>query len=125
MANLHEDMYNGTKQGKVWEINNTLEGIESKKTRNASVRARVKWSNVGHKCSAESFNAVKPRHKLVFAELHDNHGRSFTKTKEVDQICHSFYIQLYKHKDICEGAMREVFEGFTLLFNEAMNEMLT
>lgn len=43
----------------------------------------------------------------------------------MDQICHNFYAQFYRRKDVSQRAMREVLEGFVPTFNEAMNETLT
>lgn len=126
MATLHEDVYNVTKQGKVWEIKSTLEGVESRKAKGASVRARVKWNKVGNRCSVYFFSSVKQRQNAIaITELQNPHGRIFTKREDLELICHNFYAQLYKSKPISEEAMREVFEGFTPFSIDAMNETLT
>lgn len=124
-ATLHEDVYNVTKQGHVWEFKNALEGVENRKARGATVRARVKRNKVSNKCLADFFSSVKRKHNAkVITELKDMHGRIFTKREDIDTICHDFYALLYKHKPIREEAMREVFEGFTSTFTKAMNATL-
>lgn len=126
IASLHEDVHNVGKQGKVMELQNALEEVESRKARGATIRSRVKWNKVGNKCSVEFFKSVKQKNSSsVIMELQDNHGRVFTNRADLDHICHSFYAKLYKRKTINEEALREVFVGFTPSFNEAMNDTLT
>lgn len=40
------------------------------------------------------------------------------------KICHDFYKELYRHNDISNEALREVFEGFPITFMNAMNATL-
>lgn len=56
-ARLHEDIYNEDKQGEVNKYKNIIEGIETRKARGATIRARVKWQKVGDKCSGDFFQA--------------------------------------------------------------------
>lgn len=44
--------------------------------------------------------------------------------KDLAKICLDFYTNLYKHKEVSEVAIREVFGGFTSTFTDAMNENL-
>ena len=37
------------------------------------------------------------------------------------RICHDFYQDLYKYKEISEEALHEVFEGFPIIVTHAMN----
>lgn len=43
----------------------------------------------------------------------------------MQRICHDFYKELYRHKDVPEGAIREVLQGFPAKFMNAMNVTLT
>ena len=126
IAALHEDVYNVDKQGEVSRLNNILEEIETRKARGATIRARVKWQQVGDKCSTEFFKSVRQKNsQTVLSELRDKHGRCFNKKEDLDKICYDFYKDLYGHKEVSEGALEEVFEGFQATFTEAMNESLT
>ena len=43
----------------------------------------------------------------------------------MDTICYDFYKNPYAHKEVSEGAIREVFEGFQATFTEEMNASFT
>lgn len=59
-VSLHKDViYDMGKQGKVEELKNALEGVESRKAWGATIRSRVRWNNVGNKCSADFFKSIK------------------------------------------------------------------
>ena len=125
-ARLHEDIYDRDKQGEVNKYKSIIEGIETRKARGATIRARVKWKKVGDKCSGEFFKSVRPRNtQAIVSELRDNQGRSFTKRKDLEEICLDFYKKIYKHKEILEGAMNEVLDGLPATFTCDMNETLS
>ena len=54
-ARLHDDIYNVELQREVYQYKRTIEEIERRKARGASIRSRVKWQRVGDKCSAKFF----------------------------------------------------------------------
>ena len=92
----------------------------------ATIRARVKWQQVGDKCSAEFFKSVRQKNsQAVLSELRDKHGRSFNKMIDLNSICFNFYKNLYGLKKVSEEAIMEVFIGFRALFTEEMNASLT
>lgn len=100
----------------------TLEEIETKKARGATIRSRVKWQKVGDKCTEEFFRSVRQKNShAVISELRDNHGRCFTKREDLEQICLAFYQQLYGHKEISGKAMREVLDDLLEIFTDDMN----
>ena len=126
IASLHEDIYNVDKQEEVSRLNNILEEIETRKTRGATIRARVKWQQVGDKCFAEFFKSVRQKNsQSVLSELRDKHGRCFNKKEDLDKICLDFCKDFYAYKEVAEEALEEVFEGFQATFTEAMNESFT
>ena len=51
IAKLHDDIYNGQLQGVANMYKRTLEEIETRKTRGATIRSRVKWQKVENKCT--------------------------------------------------------------------------
>ena len=125
-AQLHDDMYNEEVQGKVSRIKRSLEKIEARKARGATIRARVKWQKVGDKCSAEFFQLVRQKNvQTIIAELRDNQGRCFTRKEDLQVICLDFYQNLYRHKDISREAMREILEGMPTTFTCDMNTQLS
>ena len=88
-----------------------MEEIETRKARGATIRARVKWQQVGDKCSAEFFKSVRQKNsQSIISELRDEHGRCFTRKEDLDKICLDFYSNLYKHKEILEEAFEVVAE---------------
>ena len=124
-ARLHEDIHNEDKQGEVNRYKGIIEGIEDRKARGATIRARVKWQKVGDKCTGEFFKSVRQKNTLaIISELRDTHGRSFTRKEDLEAICLDFYKNLYKHKDISEGAINEVLEGLPATFTCDINEAL-
>lgn len=126
MARLHENIYNINKQGEVNKYKSIIEGIETRKTRGVTIRARAKWQKVGDKCSREFFKSIRPRNvQSIISELRDNQGKSFTKKEDLEKICLDFYQNLYKYKEISEGAMNEVLEGLPATFTCDMNETLS
>ena len=81
---------------------------------------------MGDKCTANFFKSVRQKHsQAVISSLKDKHGRTFTNREDLDRIFHDFYEDLYKHKEVSEGALREVFEGFLITFTDEMNATLT
>lgn len=61
----------------------------------------------------------------IMTKLKDHLGQTFTKRKDLYQISHKFYKELYQHKEIYEDPLREVFEDFPTTFTDAMNGSLT
>ena len=121
-AKLHDDVYNEELQGVANMHKRTLEEIETKKARGATIRSRVKWQKVGDKCTEEFFRSVRQKNSYaVISELRDNQGRCFTKIEDLEQICLIFYQQLYGHKEISEEAMREVLDNLPEIFTDDMN----
>lgn len=56
---LHHNMYNTEIQGEVSELSNALEEIEVWKARGAPIRSKLKWKQVGDKCTVEFFKYVR------------------------------------------------------------------
>lgn len=52
-AKLHDDFHNEELQGVADMYKRTLEEIETRKARGATIRSRVKWQQVGDKCTEE------------------------------------------------------------------------
>ena len=126
MARLHEDPYNLGKQGEVSHFQNIMKGIVTHKARGAAIRARVKWQKLGDKCTADFFKSVRQKYsQAVISSLKDKYGRTFTSREDFDRIFHDFYEDLYRHKEVSEGAFKEVFEGFPITFMDEMNAILT
>ena len=123
---LHDDIYNVELQGKVNQIKHSLEEIEARKARGATIRARVKWQKVGDKCSMEFFQSVRQKNvQTIISELRDNQGRCFTRKEDLHEICLDFYQNLYRHKENSREAMREVLDGLPTSFTYDMNAQLS
>ena len=70
IARLHDDIYDEGKQGEVNKYKGIIEGIEDRKARGATIRARVKWQKVGDKCTGEFFKSVRQKNAhAVISEL--------------------------------------------------------
>lgn len=124
-ARLHEDIHNEVKQGEVNKYRGIVEGIEDRKARGATIRARVKWQKIGDKCSGEFFKSVRQKNtQAIIFELRDNKGRSFNRREDLETICLDFYKNFYKYKETSEGAINEVLEGLPATFTGDMNETL-
>ena len=122
---MHEDTHNIDKQGEVSHLQCKIDEIETCKARGAAIRARVKWQLFGDKRSTEFFKSVCQKHsQTVISALRDSHGRIFTKKEDLDKIGHDFYKDLCKHREVSEDAIRQVFEGFSATFTQAMNDNL-
>ena len=103
----------------------TLEEIETRKARGATIRSRVKWQKVGDKCTEEFFRSVRQKNsQAIISELRDNHGWCFTKREDLEQICLAFYQQLYRYKTNSREAMREVLDDHPAIFTDNMNTPL-
>ena len=117
IVRLHEDIYNKVKQGEVNKYKGIIGGIEDKKARATTLRERAKWQKVGDKCSGEFFKSVWQKNaQAIILELRDNQGMNFTKKEDLEAICLDFYKNLYKHREILEGAINEVLEGLLATF---------
>ena len=80
---------------------------------------------MGDRCTAEFFKSVRQKNsKAVISSLKDKHGRIFTNRVDLHSICHDFYADLYKHREVSEKALEEVFDGFPVTFTDAMNVTL-
>ena len=111
-------MYDVDKQGEVNRLKKDLDEIETRKARGAAIRSKVKWQQMGNRCSAEFFKSVRQKNaQSVISELKDNQRRIFTTRKDIEQICVDFNQALYKHKEISEEALEEVFGTFLLLLS--------
>lgn len=111
-------MYDVDKQGEVNRLKKDLDEIETRKARGAAIRSKVKWQQMGDRCSAEFFKSVRQKNaQSVISELKDNQRRIFTIRKDIEQICVDFNQALYKHKEISEEALEEVFGTFLLLLS--------
>jgi len=111
-------VYDVDKQGEVNRLKKDLDEIETRKARGAAIRSKVKWQQMGNRCSAEFFKSVRQKNaQSVISELKDNQRRIFTTRKDIEQICVDFNQALYKHKEISEEALEEVFGTFLLLLS--------
>ena len=125
-AELHNDIYNIDLQGKVSKYKHLLEESDMRKVRGAVVRSRVKRQRIGDKCTSDFFKSVRQKNtRTIISELKDKHGRIFTKSEELGQICLDFYQDLYQHKGVSEEAIREILEGLPRTFTEDMNTSLS
>jgi hypothetical protein len=110
-ANLHEDINNFQKQEEVSRLKEVIVNIETRKARGAALRSRVRWQQVGDKCTKEVFRSVRPKTtQAAITELKDRQGRCYTKRKELEKITKDFYGELYGHKDISEETLTKVME---------------
>ena len=122
-ANLHEDINNFEKQGEVSRLEEIMKGIETRKARGAALRSRLKWQQVGDRCSKEFFKSVRPKNaQATILELKDRNGRGFTKREDLEKITKEFYVKLYARKDISEEALARAMEVVPAIFTNAMNE---
>ena len=81
---------------------------------------------MGDRCTAEFFKSVRQKNsKAVISSFKDKHGRIFTNRVDPHNICHDFYADLYKHREVSEKALEEVFDGFSVTFTDVMNVTLT
>lgn len=72
------------------------------------------------------FKSVRQKNsQAIISELKDTQGRSFTRYKDLGNICLDFYKDLYKFKKVSNLAISEVFEEFTATFTKAMNECIS
>lgn len=62
---------------------------------------------------------------IIISKLKVCHGMVFTMREDFDKICHDFNKSLYKHKDVSEETLRDVFYSFLVIFTTTMNESLT
>ena len=91
-ATLHEDMYDVDKQGEVNRLKRDLDEIETRKARGAAIQSRVKWQQVGDRCTADFFKSVRQKNaQAIIPEVKDNQGKIFTTRKDMEQICVDFY----------------------------------
>lgn len=126
IATLHEDTYDPIKQGEVSKLSMTMDEIENRKARDATIRAGIKWQVFGDKCSAKFFKSVRQKNNhTVITELKDIYGSIFTRREDLDRICYDFYQKLYVHKEISEETIKEVFIGFPVTFINEMNVSIT
>jgi hypothetical protein len=99
--------------------------IKTKKTKEAALRSRSKWLQVGDRCSKEFFRAVRPINaQATISEFKDKRGRFFTKREDLERITKDFYEELYAHKDVSEEALARVMEGVPATFINSMNDAL-
>jgi len=103
-----------------------VDEIEMRKAKRAAIRSRVKWQQVGDRCSAEFFKSVRQKNaQSIISELKNNQGKIFTTCKDMEQICVNFYQALYKHKEISEEALEEVLRDLPITFTTSMNEVFS
>lgn len=125
-ANLHGDINNFEKQGRVNRLREVMDNIEARIANGTALRSRVKWLQVGNRCSKEFFQAVRPRNfQAAISELKDGRGRCFTKNEDLERNIKDFYEELYAHEDISEETLARVMEGVTATFTNAINETLS
>ena len=55
IANPHENIHSFEKQGEINRLKNIMDSIETKKTKRAGIRSRIKWQQVGDRCFKEFF----------------------------------------------------------------------
>ena len=125
-AKFYKDPYNITRQEEVNHLQDKIDGMETHRARGATIRTKIKWQKVGDKCTAEFFKSVRQKKsQAVISSLKDKHGRTFTNRVDFDSICHDFHEDLYKYREVSEEALKEVFEGFPVIFTDVMNVTLT
>ena len=91
-ATLHEDMYDVDKQGEVNRLKRDLDEIETRKARGEAIQSRVKWQQVGNRCTADFFKSVRQKNaQAIIPEVKDNQEKIFTTRKDMEQICVDFY----------------------------------
>ena len=61
------------KQGEVNRLKKDMDEIETREVRGAVIHSRVKWQQVGDRCSAEFFKSVRQKNaQSIISELKDN-----------------------------------------------------
>ena len=126
MARLHEHVYNIVKRCEVSQLHDTMDSIDTHRVRGTTIRARIKYMTLGDKCTADFFKSVRHKHaQTIIFSLKNKHGRIFTTRKNLNNICHYFYEDLYKYRAISEEALVEVFEGLPTTFMDDMNVSIT
>ena len=112
-ASLHEDINNFEKQGEVNRLRVVMGIVESGKAKCDVVRYRVRWQQVGDKCSKEFFRSVRPKNtQAVISEFKDRYGRIFIKLKDLEGIC-NFFTKTFTHiKKLPRRPLLRRWEGF-------------
>lgn len=102
-----------------------MRSIDKKNAKRATVRGRVKWKQVGDKCTKQFFQAVKRKNSnSAILGLRNGKGEVVNKRVELEGISFDFYKALYKRNHISEDALREVLEDLPTSFTKDMNEEL-
>lgn len=61
IANPHENIYSFEKQREVNRLKNIMDSIETRKAKGAGIRSRIKWQQVGDRCSKEFFQSMRQK----------------------------------------------------------------
>lgn len=83
---------------------------------------RSNGKHVGDIYTSKFFNVVRQNIASFLTKLKDHRGQFFTMREVIDHISRNFYKELYKHKDISEDALREVFDDLPIAFLDVMDD---
>jgi hypothetical protein len=93
---FQQDPTNAQWQAETTQSADYLQAFEKKKVEGQLLRSRIKWKDVGDKCSWEFFQATRERSTAShITELADNTGQLHTSQPTMSQICQEFYGKLY------------------------------
>lgn len=102
---IHRDPDSARVQEELEQARSKLRNLEEHKVCGQQLRSRVKWLNVGDKCSKEFFGVHNQRTNAAhIVELEDIHGNLQRDQGTMVGICHSYYQSLYKARPIPEAA---------------------
>lgn len=58
-SRLHNNILNEGAHGRVNELRDKMRGIEKRNTKGVAIYSRVKWEQIGDKCSRQFFQVVQ------------------------------------------------------------------
>lgn len=103
---LHHDIYNMEVQGVVNSLRDRMRHIEKRNAKGTTIRARIKWNEVGDKCSRQFFQTVRKRDtNSAILGLRNRKGEVVDKKADLEDICFDFYSLLYKGQPTSEGVI--------------------
>ena len=99
-----------------------LEEIETRKSRRATIRCRVNWKNKKIKIGDKSVRQKNSKYLSISLEITREWGSQKIRYRK---NMNYFYQDLYKHRDISEATLEEIFDGFPITIASATNITLT
>lgn len=97
---LQSDQGNIDFQSQLAQLTKKLQSFEVKKVNGQRIRGRVKWLQVGGKCSKEFFQVFRQKSSAAHTTaLEDEWGQIQTNQTALGQVCHEYYKKLYTSRE--------------------------